>query len=292
MARVELSNSAAAHASTLDMRGRRARFRSAGIAVPALILACIVFACFVWPVYSVQPPVGGSVLESNQPLFSPNHFLGTDLNGNDTWSRLLHGGRVSLQVAVLANLIGLVVGGLLGSVSGYLGGKVDTVVMRALDVLIAFPSLVLVLTIAHGLGPGLLSTVCALSAFSVPAFSRIARAATLRLRGWPFMLAAKLCGTSHPRVLFCHVAPNVLPQLVTFGLLGIGLAITIEGALSYLGLGVPAPNPSWGNMIFHGQQILLASPVLVLLPSAALFVTVLSFNLVGEALRARWANEF
>jgi peptide/nickel transport system permease protein len=129
----------------------------------------------------------------------------------------------------------------------------------------------------------------ALSFFSVPAFARISRAATLRLRERTFILSARLSGTGHARVLLRHVAPNVLPQLVTFGLLGMGVIIILEGALSFFGLGIPPPNPSWGNMIFDGQNILSAEPRLVLVPSAFLFVTGLSFNLLGDALRSRWS---
>jgi peptide/nickel transport system permease protein len=162
--------------------------------------------------------------------------------------------------------------------------------MRFMDVLIAFPSLVLVLAIAQGLGPSYAHTILALAFFSVPAFARVARAATLRLRGQPFMLAAVLSGTRRLRLLVRHVAPNVLPQLATFALLGMGIVMLIEGALSFLGLGVPRPMPSWGNMIAQGQELLTVRPMLVLLPSACLFVVVLSFNLLGEALRLRWSS--
>jgi peptide/nickel transport system permease protein len=122
----------------------------------------------------------------------------------------------------------------------------------------------------------------------VPAFARVARAATLRLREQPFITAARLSGTRHVRMLLGHIAPNILPQLLTFALLGMGITIILEGALSFLGLGVQPPEPSWGNMIAQGQGILSAQPRFVLIPSAALFVTVVSFNLLGDALRARW----
>jgi peptide/nickel transport system permease protein len=180
-----------------------------------------------------------------------------------------------------------VLGGLLGAFAAYWGSTVDTLIMRILDVLIAFPSLVLALAIAESLGPSKLHTNYALCFFSVPAFARLARAQTLRLRERPFMLAARLAGTRAPRILLRHIAPNILPALVTFLLLGVGVTIILEGALSFLGLGVPPPDPSWGNMIFDGQAVLSAEPKLVLLPSAFLFVTVLAFNLLGDALRSR-----
>src|SRR5215831_16506447 len=139
-----------------------------------------------------------------------------------------------------------------------------------------------------GAGPGQGHTILALSFFAVPIFARNARAATLRLRELTFMTAARLCGTRTWRMLVRHIAPNILPQLITFGLLSMGAIMVIEGALSFLGLGVPLPDPSWGNMIFQGQQSISATPLLVLFPSAFLFVSVLAFNLFGDALRARW----
>jgi peptide/nickel transport system permease protein len=251
----------------------------------------VFLACFLLPLlYALPDPVGGQVRDSNLPVLSPGHALGTDLNGNDTLSRLLHGGQVSLRIALTANILGLIVGGTLGAIAAYGGGILDSIVMRVLDVFIAFPSLVLVLSIAQTLGPSESHTIAALMFFSTPAFGRVARAATLRIREQPFMTAAALSGTSKSRALFRHIAPNVFPQLFAFGLLGVGIAITIEGALSYLGLGVPLPQPSWGNMIAEGQHYLLARPSFVLLPGAFLFVTALACNLLGDALRARWAT--
>jgi peptide/nickel transport system permease protein len=267
---------------------RRGWTRSLDIAIPGAMIGVILFLCFVWPLFGTVPkPTGGNILDANIPSFSSGHPLGTDQVGNDLWSRLLHGGRNSLEIAFAVNLIGLVLGGLLGAFAAYWGSFTDTVIMRVLDVLIAFPSLVLALAVAQSLGASKLHTIYALCFFSVPAFARLARAGTLRLRERPFILAARLAGTRAPRILLRHVAPNILPQLVTFGLLGMGVTIILEGALSFLGLGVPPPEPSWGNMIFDGQAVLSAEPKLVLLPSAFLFVTVLAFNLLGDALRAR-----
>lgn len=269
---------------------RPAWVRSLGIAIPAGVLALIFALCFLWPlVGSVPEPTGGNILDSNLPAFSEGHVLGTDPVGNDIFSRLLYGGRSSLQIALAVQLIGLILGGSLGAFAGYKAGVIDLVLMRVLDVFIAFPALVLALAIAQGLGPSKVNTVWALCFFSVPAFARISRAATLRLRERTFILAARLSGTSTRRIMARHIAPNIVPELATFGLLGMGLIIILEGALSFLGLGVPPPEPSWGNMIADGQQVLSAEPRFVLLPSAFLFVTVLAFNLLGDALRARWS---
>jgi peptide/nickel transport system permease protein len=255
------------------------------------MVVLVVLACFLGPlVFGLPKPIGGDILNSGLPSFSPGHLLGTDPNGNDILSRILYGGRSSLEIAVSVNLGGLLIGGILGAFSGYVGGALDTVIMRLLDVLIAFPSLVLTLAVAQALGPSMLNTILALAFFSVPAFARVARAAVLRFRSLPFMAASELSGTPRWRVLFRHLAPNIAPQLITFAMLGMGIVIIIEGALSFLGLGIRRPDPSWGNMVADGQQSLSATPGLVLWPSLALLLTVLSFNLLGENLRARWSG--
>jgi peptide/nickel transport system permease protein len=259
------------------------------IMIPAGLLILILGACFVWPlVYPVPKPVGGSVLSAGLPPLSPGHIFGTDPVGNDIFSRILHGGQVSFEVGLGTTAIGLVVGSLLGVIAAYWGGWADAVVSRVLDVLIAFPSLVLALAIAEGLGPSEMHVIWALSFFSIPAFGRVARGATLTLREQTFMLSARLSGTRGPGVILRHIVPNIMPQLMTFSLLGVGVAIILEGALSFLGLGIPLPEASWGSMIAQGQGTLSASPDLVLIPSAFLFATVVSLNLLGDALRERW----
>lgn len=264
---------------------------SLGVTVPAAMVAFIFLLCFVWPLIGPVPsPTGGTILDSGLPAFSAGHFLGTDPVGNDEWSRLLYGGRASLEIALAVQAIGIVLGGLLGAVAAYMGGWRDATIMRLLDVVIAFPAFVLAVAIAQGLGPSELHTIWALCFFSVPAFARISRAATLRVREQTFMTAARLSGTRFPRMLIGHIAPNILPQLTTFALLGMGITMILEGALSFVGLGVPPPAPSWGNMIAQGQSTLSADPRYVLLPSAALFITVVSFNLLGDGLRARWSS--
>jgi peptide/nickel transport system permease protein len=273
--------------------GRLGQLRElAGVWVPGVLVLLIFGLCFVWPLIGPVPsPTGGNILNSNLPSFSPGHLLGTDATGNDEWSRLLYGGRASLEVALAVNAIGLSLGGLLGAFAAYFGGWRDAATMRILDVLIAFPSLVLAVAIAERLGPSEVHAIWALSFFSVPAFARVARAATLRVRDRDFIVASSLSGTRHTATLLRHITPNILPQLVTFACLGIGITIVLEGALSFLGLGIPLPAPSWGNMIAQGQGILSAAPKFVLLPSAALFITVVSFNLLGEGLRARWSAQ-
>ncbi|GAA1667743.1 cytochrome c550 [Citricoccus zhacaiensis] len=268
-----------------DLRWGRLRQRLV-VGLPVAFVSLLLLACFVAPyVFPVPAPVGGSILESALPPGSPGHLLGTDINGNDVLARLLHGGQSSLIVAISVNLIGLAVGGGIGALSGYVGGRVDNLIMRVLDVFIAFPSLVLTIFIAQALGPSIPNTILALSAFSIPAVARVARSATLRVMTMPYLQAAELSGSPAWRILLRHVAPNITPQMLNFAMLGMGIVIVTEGALSFLGLGIPPPAPSWGNMIFEGQQSMSATPLLVLWPSLALLATVLSFNLLGENIR-------
>lgn len=250
------------------------------------VVVLLLVICFLGPYFlPLHPPVGGSVLESALPPGSPGHPLGTDVNGNDVLSRLIHGGQASLTVGIVVNAVGLLIGGSVGAVSAYLGGKSDTAIMRVLDVLIAFPSLVLMIVLAQILGPSLPNTIIALTAFSIPAVARIARSSTMKVMSMPYLQAAQLAGSPWWRILFRHIVPNIVPQLTNFLMLGMAMVIVTEGALSFLGLGIPAPNPSWGNMVYEGQQSMSATPLLVLWPSLALLVTVLSFNLLGESIR-------
>jgi peptide/nickel transport system permease protein len=286
-----LAPGAAVERAAVRPRARGGLARGLRLWLPAGFLILLLGACFIWPnVYPVPNPVRGSVLQSGLPPLSPGHIFGTDPVGNDVFSRILYGGQVSFEVGFAVTAIGLVIGSLLGIAAGYWGGVTDTIISRVLDVLIAFPALVLALAIAEGLGPSEVHVIWALSVFSIPAFGRIARGATLALREQTFMLASRLSGTRGWRVILRHIIPNVMPQLMTFSLLGVGVAIILEGALSFLGLGIPLPEASWGSMIAQGQQTLSASPDLVLIPSAFLFATVVSLNLVGDSLRERWAN--
>ena len=287
----EAATAVAAPGLAVSAPPARGRLRqSLSLYLPAGLLVAIIAACFLYPLGgNVSPPTGGSVLNAGLPAGTPGFPLGTDASGNDIFSRLLYGGRVSLEVGAATQLIGIALGGLIGMIAGYSRGLLAAVLMRVLDVFIAFPSLVLALAIAEGLGPGELHVIWALSFYSVPAFARLARAATLRLRDQNFMLAAALGGTPRWRIVLYHLTPNLLPQLMTFALLGAGVAIIQEGALSFLSLGVPPPGASWGNMIAAGMQTMSVRPSLVLFPCLALLITVAALNLLGDALRARWS---
>ena len=275
----------------LTSRRPRRRLRDLELWIPAGFMILLILACFVWPlIYPVPSPIGGDA-PPNLPPFTAGHLFGTDQTGNDVFSRILYGGRVSLEVGFGAAFLGLVVGGALGAMAAYFGGLLEGTVLRLLEIFLAFPSLVLAIVVASYLGPSEMHVIWAISFFTVPYFARLSRANTLQVREQTYIRAAQLMGVRDRRTLLRHVAPNILPPLLTFALLGVGFSIIIEAALSFLGLGVPPPHPSWGNMISQGQQNLTTQPVLVIIPSAFLFAAVLAVNLTGDALRYRWSAQ-
>jgi peptide/nickel transport system permease protein len=278
------------------VNARRLRAQRLGRAlrlwVPAGILILILAMCFLLPLVVTLPsPTNGNIIYNNEAPFSPGHLLGTDVQGVDVFSQLVYGGQVAFEIALAVTGIGIVIGGTLGVLGGHFGGWVDAVLSRVLDILIAFPALVLALVIAEGLGPSEFHVILALSVFGIPAVGRVSRGATLTVRGLPYMTAAKLSGTRAWRAMARHVLPNIMPGIVTFSLLGIGVVIILEGALDFLGYGIQKPQPSWGNMISSGQQFLSAQPEYVLIPSIALLITVASLNMLGDALRERWGTQ-
>jgi peptide/nickel transport system permease protein len=278
------------------VNARRLRTQRLGRAlrlwVPAGVLILILAICFLLPLVVTLPSAtSGNIIYNNLPPFSPGHILGTDVQGVDLFSQLVYGGQVAFEVGLSVTAIGIAIGGTLGVIAAYFGGWVDAVISRVFDILIAFPALVLALVIAEGLGPSEMHVIWALAVFGIPAVGRVARGATLTIRGLPFMTAARLAGTRRWRIIARHIVPNIMPNIVTFSLLGLGIIIILEGALDFLGYGIPTPTPSWGNMISRGQQILLAQPEYVLIPSIALLITVAALNMLGDALRERWGAQ-
>jgi peptide/nickel transport system permease protein len=245
-----------------------------------------VFAVAVFAnVLPLPSPTDMDMLERRAP-FSAEHWLGTDGLGRDELSRLIHGARISLFVGVFAPVIGLVIGGALGMLAGYFRGRFESLVVGSMDVLLAFPPLILALAVTAYLGQSTFNLTLILGALSVPAFMRVARASTLTLARREFVIAAQALGATHARILLRELLPNVLLPLLAFFLLGVAVIIVVEGSLSFLGLGVPPPISSWGSMIGEGRESLDVAPRLAFLPAAAMFLTVLSFNLVGDTLRA------
>lgn len=218
------------------------------------------------------------------------HLLGTDHLGRDMLSRVLYGARVSLTVGFAAPAIGVGLGMILGMAAGYYRGWIDEIVGIAIDTWLAIPGLVILLLFAVVFGGSLFMVCLSLGLLFIPTAARITRAATMKFAGREFVLAARAMGASDFRILTREILPNVIWPLIAFILIDIPIAIVIEGALSFLGLSVKAPTPSWGGIIAEGREYLETSPHISLIPTTVMFLTVLSFNLVGDAIRRRLAD--
>jgi peptide/nickel transport system permease protein len=236
-------------------------------------------------VLPLPSPTDMDMLERRAP-FSVEHWLGTDGLGRDELSRLIYGARISLIVGLCAPVIGLTIGGALGMLAGYFRGRFEGFVVGSMDVLLAFPPLILALAVTAYLGQSIFNLTCILGVLGIPAFMRVARAATLSLARREFVIAAQALGATHSRILLRELLPNVLLPLLAFFLLAVAVTIVVEGALSFLGLGVPPPISSWGSMIGEGRESLEVAPRLAFIPAIAMFLTVLSLNLIGDTARA------
>jgi peptide/nickel transport system permease protein len=248
-------------------------------------LVAVLLLAVLAPILPLQNPLDMDMLERRAGV-SSEHWLGTDGLGRDELSRLIFGARVSLTVGVFAPMIGLCLGGGLGLLAGYFRGRFEGLVVGAMDVLLAFPPLIFALAVTAYLGQSIPNLTFILGILGIPAFMRVSRAATLSLARREFVIAAEALGATHARIILRELLPNVLLPLLAFFLLGVAVTVVVEGALSFLGLGVPPPMASWGSMIGEGRDSLDVAPRLAFLPAIALFLTVLAFNLVGDTLRA------
>lgn len=256
------------------------------VLIPAVVLSVVMAGCIAAPLVAGDPNTT-ELLNVRAPVLTEGHLLGTDGFGRDQLSRVLYGGRISLTVGLAVALICMAFGGGLGISAGYWGGRIDSFTMRGMDVLLAFPSLVLALTLAAALGPSTRNVILAVSLSQIPAYSRVARAAALSLRERESIVCSRLMGGSHLHIMVRHLLPNVLVPLVAYALLAVATSMIIEASLSFLGLGVQPPTPSWGVMIAEGRSELSRAPHVVLVPGAVLALTILSINLLGDSLRAR-----
>lgn len=259
---------------------RRNRLSWVGLTLLSLIVCAAVFA----PLLAPYDPMEQHIINRLQPP-SAEFWLGTDTYGRDVLSRLIYGARVSLVVGFAAILIAMIVGSAIGILSGFVGGLFDRIVMSFLDVMLSFPTLLLGLMIAAMLGASFENLVIAIAITEIAPFARVARAPTIALKQRDFIEAGRAMGFSNKRLMGLHIFPNMVSEVVVMGSMWMASAIRTEAALSFIGLGVPPPTPTWGSMIREGFENILDSWWLAVFPSLAILMTVLALNILGDALR-------
>lgn len=253
---------------------------SVGVAFCVLIVLAAVLAPYISPF----DPLEQHIIDRLKPP-DATYWLGTDTYGRDVLSRILWGARISLTVSVASISGALVVGGTIGMVSGYIGGRADLFIMQVMDVLLSFPSLILGLIVVALLGPDMINLIFAIGLTAVAPFARIARAPVLSLKERAFIEAGRALGFSHVRVLFVHILPNILSEVLVMGSLWMATAVRTEASLSFIGLGVKPPIATWGGMMRDGFDAILDAPWLSIFPGLAILLLVLGLNMVGDGLR-------
>ena len=259
---------------------RRNRLALAGI----IIVITVVVVAFLAPLIQMHDPLQQNI--SNR-LQTPNweHFFGTDHLGRDVWSRIVHGSRVALLVGIIAVGIGIIFGTPIGAISGYYRGKVDEVIMRFMDAVLAFPPLLMALVVVTILGSSLFNTMIAIGVDYIPRFARVVRGSVLSEREKEYVEAGRMVGESNLSILFRQILPNSMSPLIVQSTVFIAYAMLTEAALSFLGLGIQPPNPSWGSMLNEAKLFIESDPYLAIIPGMAISITVLGFNLFGDGLR-------
>ena len=265
-----------------DARSRLLRnpVAMAGGAIVLLLVIVAIGAPYISPYDPTEQDLANSLAGP-----SMTHLAGTDVHGRDIFSRIIHGTRISLRIGFLGMLLGCVVGVILGLVAGYYGGWADTIIMRLLDVQLAFPGLLVAICIIAIIGPGLENVIVAVGIFSVPLFARVTRGQVLSLKEQDFILAARMMGAQDGRIMLTHLLPNAVAPILVLCTLRIATAILTAASLSFLGLGAQPPTPEWGAMLSDGRAYLSIAPHVATTPGLAILITVLSFNLLGDGLR-------
>ena len=261
------------------------RFRRKHVAVVSgALLLLLILAAIGAPWLA---PYGPATPDYDNVLAGPSlaHLCGTDTFGRDILSRILWGGRISLTVGFVSVALGGLAGVTLGLISGFFGGFVDSLIMRVMDVLLAFPGILLAIGVVALLGPGIDNVIYAIAVFSVPVFARLVRGSTLALKHTLYVQAARSIGVRAPLLMLRHILPGTLPSVIVYASLRVGTSILTAAALSFIGLGAPPPSPEWGTMLAEGRSYLGVADQIMLFPGLAIFVTVLAFNLLGDGLR-------
>lgn len=263
-------------------RLKKNKMAVAGLIILSIIVLVAIFAGFIADYDTVV--IKQNLSKTLKPPSAEN-WLGTDEFGRDIFARLIHGARVSLKVGVLAVALAIVVGGALGAVAGYYGGRFENIVMRIMDIFLAVPSILLAIAIVAALGPNLVNLMITIAISSIPSYARIVRASVLSIRDQEFVEAAKAIGASDARIIFKHIIPNALAPVIVQGTLGVAGAILSIAGLSFIGLGIQPPAPEWGAMLSGGRQYLRYAWWVTTFPGVAIMITILSLNLLGDGLR-------
>ena len=259
---------------------RRSRLALPGLAIVLVFVFCGVFA----PLIAPYDPYQNDLMNVLMPP-SAEHWFGTDELGRDLFSRVIHGARISLVEGVFSVALAMVIGVPIGIVSGYLGGRIDAVIMRLIDVLLAFPGVLLAIVIISVLGPGLTNAIMAVAVYTIPIFARLARGSTLTVKDEPYVEAARAAGLSDLRILSRHIFPNISATLFVMMTLRVAISILTAASLSFLGLGAQAPLPEWGAMLSNSRNAMLIAPHVALFPGLAIILLVFGLNLFQDGLR-------
>jgi len=250
------------------------------------VIIAVIFAAAIWaPQLATHNPNQQQLQHRLKAPGAEDHMLGTDGLGRDVWSRLIYGSRISLLVGLISVTVGASLGTVIGLLAGYFGGIVDTLLSRLIDVIMAFPTILLALAIIAALGPSLVNSIIAVGVASAPGFARVVRGVVLSVRERDYIQAATALGSADLRTLLRHVLPNVNSPLIVLLSVGTGSAILVEASLSFLGLGVAPPTATWGSMITDGKQYMDSAPWISVFSGLAIALTVLGFNLLGDGLR-------
>jgi len=263
-----------------------ARLREDKITIAVIVvLVAIILSAVLAPFLTPHDPLTTSVLKRLKPIGTEGHWLGTDEIGRDLWARMVYGGRLSLLCGVLPVAVALVVGGTLGVVAGFAGGVVNSAIMRSMDVLYAFPSILLAIAICGILGSGIGNTILALSVTFIPPLVRISEAVTTQVRSLDFVEAARASGSRTTLILRYHILNNVLGPILVYATSLISISIILASGLSFLGLGVTPPSAEWGLMLNNLRQAIWVNPLVAALPGAMIFLTSMCFNLTSDGIR-------
>jgi peptide/nickel transport system permease protein len=280
MAEVQLSARRRSPLSDVTRHFLRNKLALAGLIIVAILIFTAVFA----PVLAPQDPAQQHLEDRRMPP-GAEYPLGADEFGRDILSRVIYGSRVALFVAITAVAIALALGVTTGMLAGFVGGWLDTLLMRVTDVMLAFPYLLLAIAIVAALGTGLENTTLAVGIWATPAFARLARSQVISLKNQEYVTAARALGATPTRIVLRHVLPNSIAPIIVFASLYMANAILLEAALSFLGLGIQPPQPSWGLMVASGRDFLRIAPHIATIPGVAIMLAVLGFNLMGDGLR-------